>query len=130
MNTQVDENIETIYDDYQEEAKRVNQDRMRAFNKYRWGGLIGCLFMILALFGILPRPAFWGGAFIIVIAIGLGIFAVRTRGKKEAEKSAKSRPGFTEFYKRYSDGRYWPYQIVPGEKYEKFLTIIGRKGSE
>jgi hypothetical protein len=129
MNTQVDENIETIYDEYLEEAEQVKiRARTLPFpNIYTLGAIIGSILMLGALFFNGGFYILFGGAFITFISIGLVYISFNPRGKMEADKSAKSRPGFTEFYQLYSKGKYWPYQIVTGEKYDKFLSIIGRK---
>jgi len=128
-NPKVDEKIDAIYDDYLEEVKRVKKEWTRTFNLYRLGGLLGILIMIVTLFGKLPPSAFWAGAFLVLIMIVLGLFLASARAKKEAEKTAQTKPGFAEFYKLFQR-RYWPYQIVAGEKYDKFLSIIGRKASQ
>jgi len=129
MNTQVDEKIDAIYDEYREEAERIIHTHLPFPNIYTVGVIIGSILMLGALFLRWGTYTLCGGGFIWIISLGLSFFMVNRRAKKEAGKIAQTKPGFSEFYK-LSQRRYWPYQIVPGEKYERFLTIIGRKGSE
>lgn len=130
MSTQPDEGLEIIYNDYLEEVERIKKERNRAFNQYRLGAFIGPLIMIAAVLGYLPPYAFWGGLIISLILLGVAYVMANNHAEKEVNKTAQSRPGFTEFYKLSSNRKYWPYEIVAGEKYDKFLSIIGRKGSE
>jgi hypothetical protein len=129
MDTLPDESIETIYDEYYGEADRLKKERMRLNGRYRLWGLIGILVMGLALLGKLPPSSFWVGALLTIIIVIVASAFANSRAQKEVEQAAQSRSGFVEFCKLYSNGKYWPYQMIAGEKYDKFLSIIGRKSS-
>ena len=126
MSTQPDPELKTIYTDYLVEAERVKKERIRVYNQYRLGMFLGLIIMIAALLGGLPPYAFWVGSVITVIAFVVAHVMADNHAKKEADKTAQSRPGFAEFYKLYFNRRWWPAEMVTGEKYDTFLSILGR----
>ena len=130
MDTPVDEIIDAIYDDYLEEAQQVKTkaNTLPWFNPYRAAAVIGAILMLGGFFLGWGAYFLCGGMFMIVVSVALVFITANPRAIKEAEIIAQSKPGFSEFYRLYSKGKYWPYQIIPGEKYDQFLSIIGKKG--
>jgi hypothetical protein len=129
MSTQPDQELAVLYSDYLKEAERVKKERIRVYNQYRLGIFAGLIIMIGALLG-LPPYAFWVGLIITVGGFFVAYVMADKHAAKEADRSAQSRPGFIEFYKLYFNRRWWPDELATGEKYDKFLSILGRKGSE
>lgn len=130
MDTRPDQELTTIYADYLQEAKRVMKGQTRAGSPFRLGiGIIGIILMLGALFGKLPPMDFWWGVIIVLIGFVLSLFFSNRYARKEVSQTAQSRPGFSEFYKLYSSRRWWPDGMVAGEKLDKFLSILGRKGT-
>ena len=132
MSIEPGQDLETIYDSYWDECAYISTDLMRAYRPYGLGGgvlalVFGAFPMIAALLGKMPPGAFWGGAILAVIIIGIAIALGVNAQKKVIERVAQSKPGFAEFYKLYRRGNYWPSSMVTGEKLDKFLTITGRK---
>ena len=127
MSTQPKEELETIYWDYWEEVNRLKAGRKDVLVRNLKPVIFAILFFILSLFFSFPHCFVWGFVILIVFNIGFALVKVHTYAEKEVVKSAQSRPGFTIFCKPYFNQNYWPYRMVSGEKYEKFLSLIGRK---
>jgi hypothetical protein len=130
MSTQPDEELETIYWDYWEEADRVKKGRKDVLVRNLRGVIAGILIIIFTLFFGIPHCILWAAVFITVFNLVYALVMANNYAEKEASKSAQSRPGFTTFFKPYFNRNYWPYRMVTGEKYEKFLSLVGRKISE
>ena len=140
MDAQPDPAIEATYNEYLGEATRIHKDNMRAFSLYRLSMLIGIIPMVMALFGKLPPGNFWTGVILAAIFYVVALVASNAQEKNDIAKAAQSRPGFAEFYKlqfrsaKYykvpGQNTYWPTPLAAGEKYDKFLSIIGRKASQ
>jgi len=140
MNAQPDPAIEATYNEYLGEATRIHKDNMRAFSLYRLSMLIGIIPMVMALFGKLPPGNFWSGVILAAIFYVVALVASNAQEKNSLAKAAQSRPGLAEFYKLQFRGAkyykvpgqntYWTTPLAAGEKYDKFLSIIGRKDSQ
>jgi hypothetical protein len=140
MNAQPDPAIEATYNEYLGEATRIHKDNMRAFSLYRLSMLIGLIPMVLALLGKLPPGNFWSGVILAAIFYVVALVASSAQEKNSLAKAAQSRPGLAEFYKLQFRGakyykvpgqdKYWPTSLPAGEKFDKFLSILGRKSSE
>jgi hypothetical protein len=139
MNAQPDPAIEVTYNEYLGEVTRIHKINLRAFSLYRLSMFIGLIPMVLALFGKLPPGNFWSGVILAAIFYVVALVASNAQEKNSLAKAAQSRPGLAEFYKLQFRGakyfkvpgqdKYWPTPLVAGEKYDKFLSILGQKAS-
>jgi hypothetical protein len=124
--------VENRYMDYLEEANRVFKKHRAAYLPFM---IVGLLFICIGVTSFLwagYRAAawlFWLGLLAGMLTGVVGMVVAAKRAYAEADEVAEEKPGFDEFFKLHYRRRYWPKQIVPGEKYERFLSIIGRKGS-
>jgi hypothetical protein len=130
MSTQSDGDLKTIYNDYLNEATRVKKERNRRFSLYRLAMFIGIIMMLASVLGGVPPTTFWWGVIVAGIAFVVALVMANRYAVKEVAKTAQSKPGFTEFNKLFSKPNYWPNELVTGEKYNQFLSLLGRKGSE
>jgi hypothetical protein len=132
MSTELVQDLETIYDSYCSDAASLQADRLRVSRPYRLGGgalafVLGVIPMIASMLGKLPPGAFWAGAIVAVLIMGITLVLASNAEKRVIAEAAQSRPGFAQFYKLFLRRNYWPYKMVTGEKLDKFLAIIGRK---
>jgi hypothetical protein len=137
MNSQPGQEIENSYMDYLQEATRIFKEQQRIVLPYIVVALV--LFLIsgascfAGLFAVISSRAgswlFWLGLIIAPVVSVVGANKAKKHAGEEASKAARSKPGFEEFFKLFYSRRWWPKQMVTGQKYEQFLTIIGRKES-
>ncbi len=136
MDAQPDPAIEATYNEYIGEANRLRKNNLRAFSLYRLSMLFGLIPMVMALLNRRYMGYFWGGVILAAILYVAAVIAAYLQEKNSLAKAALSRPGFAEFYKLCGFSKvymartrenYWPTVLPPGEKTDKFLSIIGRK---
>ena len=132
MSTEPGQDLEAIYDSYWDECAYMSTELMRAYQPYVLGGgvlalIFGVFPMIAALLGRMPPGAFWAGALVALVILGIAVALGINAQKKVIAQAAQSKPGFAKFLKLYRRGNYWPASMVTGEKLDKFLAITGRK---
>ncbi|MDI7276549.1 MAG: hypothetical protein QME94_11265 [Anaerolineae bacterium] len=145
MVSQSSGDIEDIYFDYLREARRILKEQRRVAAPYAAVAL-ALLFggPAIAFAALLSPPSgsLWVRAASWALWIGIAAGAIvslvggrraKRHASEQAGRAAETRPGFLEFFRLvYSSPLgwgYWPRRMVTGKKYERFLSIIGRKGS-
>ncbi len=136
MSSRSVQEIEKIYMDYLQESKRIFKEYQRAYLPYAVAALVvllvsgaSCLSASSSLGPSGARTAFWLGLIIAGVVFVVGANKAKKHASEEASKTAKSKPGFEEFFRLHLLYHRWPKQMVTGKKYEQFLSIIGRKES-
>lgn len=138
MSSQIGQEVEKVYMDYLQESQRIFKEQQRKYVvPYMMAGLV--LFLVsgasclAGLFAVIsPRAGswlFWIFLIVAPIVAVVGGNKAKQYSNEEASKVAKTKSGFDGFFKLYYSRRWWPKQMVTGEKYDKFLEIIGRKES-
>lgn len=127
--------IQRKYFEYLAEANRVSKAYMRTYRTFMWIGVAGMLISAVLMFttnftsaGVTP------GSLLILFGLmasyGIILLGSVKAQKKVSEELQKTKPaltGFAEFYKPFARKnkvtRYWPSQMVSGNKLQRFLSI-------
>jgi hypothetical protein len=128
-----------VYMQYLEEARRLRKEYVRIYKPYMWVTLILLILSGASCSAFLFIPTslgytgvkitswlYWLGLIAATVIVLIGNSNSKKRINEQAEKIAISKRGFSDFFKLYLTRRYWPDQMVTGEKYSHFLSIIGR----
>ncbi|MBM3181147.1 MAG: hypothetical protein FJZ86_12430 [Chloroflexi bacterium] len=123
--------IEKTYMEYLGKANEVFKIQQKVYLPYAVSGLL--LFGIggSAFFWASPQNALWmfsAGLVTGIVDTTVGTLTARKKVLAEANavETSLKLPGFSEFFKLFYHRRWWPNQMVTGEKYQQFLSIIGR----
>lgn len=138
MGSQIGQEVEKVYMDYLQESQRIFKEQQRVYVPYMIVALVLFLVSGASCFAglsatISPRTGswlFWIGLIVATIIGVIGANKAKAYANDEASKSATNKSGFDEFFKLYYYRRWWPKQMVTGQKYNKFVEIIGKKESE
>ena len=128
-----------VYLQYLEEAKRLRKEYLRFYKPYMWIALVLLVLSGASCYAGLFAPSslgamgvkitswlYWLGMITATVIILIGSSNSKKKVYEEVQKVAITKRGFSEFFKLYVNRRYWPDQMVTGEKYSQFLSIIGR----
>ena len=131
--------VKQIYMQYLEESKRLRKDYMRVYRPYMWIAMVLLVLSGASCYAGLFAPTslgsagvkitswlYWLGLIAAMVIILIGNSNSKKRVNEEVEKITLTKRGFAEFFKLYLNRRYWPDEMVTGEKYSQFLSIIGR----
>lgn len=134
-----DPKIDEIYFDYLNRAKEITTG-MRRFllrSPYFLISVVLLLFNFWGLcYGLIGTSAYENrnfaafAAWFWVLAIPLtliGSAKAQNWVKDEVFKVSESKKGFSKFFDLHYRKRWWPGKMVTGNKYEQFLSIIGRQ---
>ena len=137
MSSQADGEIERIYMDYLQDSLRIFKAQQRIYVPYMLVALVLIFVGVASCYAgwtlvISPRTGAWLYWIGLILGVIVGVFGglkARRYARAEAEQVARTKAGFDEFFKLYYRHRWWPKQMVSGEKYNRFLEIIGRPAS-
>jgi hypothetical protein len=129
-----------VYVQYLEEAGRLRKEYLRLYKPYMWVSF-ALLFISVASCsaGLFAQSSlgingvkitswmYWLGLITGTVIVLVGNYISRKSLNEQVQKVAASKRGFADFFKLYLTRRYWPDQMVTGEKYSRFLSIIGEK---
>lgn len=124
--------IEKTYMEYLRKANEVFKIQQKVYLPYAISGLLLLGIGGSAFFWAPPQNALWmflTGLVAGIVDTTVGTVTARKKVLAEAGavETALKLPGFNEFFKLFINRRWWPNQMVTGEKYQQFLSIIGKK---
>jgi len=128
-----------VYMQYLEEARQLRKEYLRVYRPYMWIGLVFLVLSGASCYAGLFAPTslgatgvkitswlYWLGLIAATVIILIGNSNAKKIVKEEVDKVTLTKRGFADFFKLYLNRRYWPDELVTGEKYSQFLSIIGR----
>jgi hypothetical protein len=134
--------VKEIYMQYLQEANRLRKEYLRLYKPYMWISFvllfIGAASCSAGLFvpsslgtnGVkVTSWLYWLGLITGTVIVLAGNYISRKSLNELVQRVAASKRGFADFFKLYLNRRYWPEEMVTGEKYSQFLSIIGKSES-